>query len=272
VGGDINNDKIPDAAFLVPGGVGEVVLGINATPTKFRIPGRVLGTDIGNVTGVPGPSLVTVIKSGSQYAWRYQTGLSIVPKVFKSIPGAGTVVVGCYRNNAYAAAVLLAGTTSRSLRLFSGAPDVVINLPATASLSVCGPPVSGSSAVFFVERKAGTPIKMHVVMLQGAARVIDKLIDTKYGIEGLQLALVPREANSQPRPMVFGRQGTARVVQVLAKDNLWKTIKLPAAPVGSQVTAVTGVRIGTSSYIVVQYTNAAKVTTYKAVLVPGAYL
>jgi hypothetical protein len=72
--------------------------------------------------------------------------------------------------------------------------------------------------------------------------------------------------------MVFGRQGTARVVQVLAKDNLWKTIPLPAAPVGSQVTAVTGVRIGTSSYIVVQYTNAAKVTTYKAVLVPGAFL
>jgi hypothetical protein len=109
-------------------------------------------------------------------------------------------------------------------------------------------------------------------MLQGAARVIDKLIDTKYGIEGLQLALVPRQANIQPRPMVFGRQGTARVLQLLAKDNLWKTIPLPAAPAGSLVTAVTGVRIGTSSYIVVQYTNAAKVTAYKAVLVPGAYL
>ena len=248
------------------------MLGINATPTKFRIPGTVLGADIGNVTGVPGNSLVTVIKSGSQYAWRYQTGLSIVPKVFKSIPGTGTVVVGCYRNNAYAAAVLLAGTTSRTLRLFSGSPDVVINLPAAATLAMCGPPVSGASAVFFVERKAGTPVKMNVVMLQGAARVIDKIIDTKYGVEGLQLALVPRGATLHPRPMVFGRQGTARVLQLLAKDNLWKTIPLPAAPAGSQVTAVTGVRIGTSSYIVVQYTNAAKVTAYKAVLVPGAYL
>ena len=248
------------------------MLGINATPTKFRIPGTVLGADIGNVTGVPGNSLVTVIKSGSQYAWRYQTGLSIVPKVFKSIPGTGTVVVSCYRNNAYTAAVLLASAKSRTLRLFSGSPDVVINLPAAATLAMCGPPVSGASAVFFVERKAGTPVKMNVVMLQGAARVIDKIIDTKYGVEGLQLALVPRGATLHPRPMVFGRQGTARVLQLLAKDNLWKTIPLPAAPAGSQVTAVTGVRIGTSSYIVVQYTNAAKVTTYKAVLVPGAYL
>jgi hypothetical protein len=272
VGGDINNDRVPDAAFLIPGGVGEVVLGLNSTPTKFRIPGTVLGADIGNVSGAPGNSLVTVIKSGTQYAWRYQTGLSTAPRVFKSIPGTGTVVVSCYRNNAYTAAVLIAGTTSRTLRLFSGSPDVVINLPATASLAVCGPPVSGASAVFFIERKSTTPVKMNVVMLQGAARLIDKALDTKYGLEGLQLALVPRGKDIQPRPVIFGRQGTARVLQVLAKDNLWKTIAIPTPPAGALPTAVAVVRIGTSSFIVVQYTNAAKVTSYKAVLVPAAFL
>ena len=248
------------------------MLGLNSTPTKFRIPGTVLGADIGNVSGVPGTSLVTVIKSGTQYAWRYQTGLAVVPKVFKSITGNGTIVVGCYRSNAYTAAVLLIGATSRTLRLFSSPSDVVINLPATASLAVCGPPVSGASAVFFVERNSGTPVTVDIVMLQGAVRVIDKRIDTKYGLEGLQLALVPRGKDIQPRPVIFGRQGTARVLQVLAKDNLWKTIPIPTAPAGALPTAVTGVRIGTSSFIVLQYTTAAKVTSYRAVLVPVAFL
>lgn len=248
------------------------MLGINATPTKVRIPGTVLGADIGHVPGIPGNSLITVSRLGTQYAWRYQSGLSAVPKVFKSIPGSGTVVVGCYRSNAYTAAVLLVGTTSRTLRLFSGAPDVVINLPATASLAVCGPPVSGASAVFFVERKTGSTVTMNVVMLQGAARIIDKLIDPKFGLEGLQLALVPRGANIQPRPMVFGRQGAARVLQLLDKNNLWKTVTIPPGTGGALPTAVAGVRIGTSSYIVVQYTSAAKVTSYRAVLVPAAFL
>ena len=272
VGGDINNDKVPDAAFLITGGVGEVVLGLKSTPTKVRIPGRVLGADIGTVKGVFGTSLVTVIKSGKQYAWRYQTGLSVVPKVFKSIPGNGSVVVGCYRNSAYTAAVLVASKTTRTLRLFSGAPDMVIKLPATASLAVCGAPVSGASAVFLIERKAGKPTKMSVVMLQGAARLLNKAINTKYALKGLQLALVPRGKDIQPRPMIFGRQGTLRVLQVLAKDNLWKKIAIPSAPAGAVPTAVKGVRIGNSSYIVVQYTSAAKVTSYKAVLVPAAFL
>jgi hypothetical protein len=126
--------------------------------------------------------------------------------------------------------------------------------------------------VFFIERKSTTPVKMNVVMLQGAARLIDKALDTRYGLEGLQLALVPRGKDIQPRPVIFGRQGTARVLQVLAKDNLWKTIPIPTAPAGALPTAVTGVRIGTSSYIVVQYTKAAKITSYKAVLVPAAFL
>ena len=107
---------------------------------------------------------------------------------------------------------------------------------------------------------------------RAAARLIDKPLDTKYGLEGLQLALVPRGANIQPRPMIFGRQGTARVLQLLDKNNLWKTITMPAGTGGALPTAVAGVRIGSSSYIVVQYTSAAKVTSYKAVLVPAAYL
>jgi hypothetical protein len=114
---------------------------------------------------------------------------------------------------------------------------------------------------------------LDVVMLQGTARVIDRRLDSRFSLDDLQLALVPRGPALHPRPMILGRIGSSSALQLLAKDNLWKTIPIPPPPSGASPTAVTGVRLGSSSFIVFQYTHlATKATSYRVAPVPASFL
>jgi hypothetical protein len=97
-------------------------------------------------------------------------------------------------------------------------------------------------------------------------------LDPKLSEKGILLGIVPRGAGEQPTAMIAARKGAMDVLFVRDKTNKWQTIVVPGVSASVRITAFASMRVGRTTYIVAQLTNPAKVTTYKAVLVPGAYL
>jgi hypothetical protein len=97
-------------------------------------------------------------------------------------------------------------------------------------------------------------------------------LDPKLSEKGILLGIVPRGAGEQPTAMIAARKGAMDVLFVRDKTNKWQTIVVPGVSASVRITAFASMRVGRTTYIVAQLTNPAKVTSYKAVLVPGAYL
>lgn len=80
-----------------------------------------------------------------------------------------------------------------------------------------------------------------------------------------KVAEVVLDINGMPSQVPLGGS-------VLDKRNRWRTISIPGVATGETPTAVAGVRVGDTTYIVVQITSASKVTRYKALVVPTEYV
>jgi hypothetical protein len=192
--------------------------------------------------------------------------------VFKTTVGTGIPVLGCYVGNTYTAASIVPGKISSSLKFYTGTPDVVMKLPAGAVRARCGTAVNGASAVFTLVRNPQRKT-MNVVAKAGAAQIFSSApIDKKLSQTGMLLGVVVRGAGEHPTVMILARKGKAHVLSVRDKTNKWKTIVVPGIAAGSTPTSFTSVRVGSTTYIVVQLTDKTKVTSYKSVIVPAGYL
>jgi hypothetical protein len=270
--GDVDGNLVPDAALLGTGSIAEVILGIDSTPTKVRIGSTALGADIGVAPGDVASSLITVAKSANTFQWSSTAVLTGATRVFKTTVGTGSPVLGCYVGNTYTAASFLPGRVTSTLKFYTGNPDIVVKLPAGAVRARCGTAVNGSSAVFSLVRNPQRKT-MNVVAKAGAAPIFSSApIDKKLSQSGMLLGIVPRGAGEHPTVMILARKGKAQVLVVRDKTNKWKTIVVPGIPKGSTPTSFTSVRVGGTTYIVVQLTDKAKVTSYKSVIVPAGYL
>jgi hypothetical protein len=270
--GDVDGNLVPDAALVGKEKIAEVVLGIDGTPTKLSLGGAVLAADIGKAPGDVSSSLITVTKSANQFSWRATTVLTGETRTFKATAGTGTPIVGCYVGDTYTAASYIPSKVRTQLKLYSGTPDTVVNLPSGVIAARCGSPVSGASAVFSLVRNAQRKT-LSVIARAGAAPIFSSSpLASNLSQDGILLGIVPRASGEQPTAMILARKGKARVLLVRDKANKWQTIAIPGVTAGLTPTAFTSVRYGTTSYIVVQLTAKNGDTSYKSVVVPAGYL
>jgi len=107
--------------------------------------------------------------------------------------------------------------------------------------------VGGASAVLSLVKNAQRKT-LNVVAKAGTSQIFSSpALDTKLSEQGMLLGAVPRGAGEQ-------------------------TIAVPGVNASMRITAFTAVRVASTSYIVVQLATPAKVTSYKAVVVPAGYL
>jgi hypothetical protein len=139
-------------------------------------------------------------------------------------------------------------------------------------LARCGAPVNGTSAVFTLVKNAKRKT-LNVVARSGASQIFSSaVIDSKLSEKGMLLGTVPRGTGQHPTVMILAKRGKVPVLLVRDKANKWQPIRLPSAAAGTTPTGFTSVRVGAATFIVVQFANAAKDTSYKTVVVPAGYL
>lgn len=270
--GDATGDQVPDAAQIGFGKVSEVVALLPSTPTVLRFGGAALATDIAKLPKSGVASLISVVKSGNTFQWMSTYPITQKSRVFQTVPSAGSPVVGCHRAGSYTPAAFLPNSKNPRLKLYSGGAGTLISLPKGALSVRCGAPVGGSSGIFSLVRNAKSKA-VSVVAKAGAKKLFtSKPLDKKLATNGMQLAIVPRGAGKQPTVMVLAKRGSSTELHVRDKSNRWRKLPISGVPVGSKPTGAYGVRIGNKTYAVVQLTNQATVTSYKAVLVPATFL
>jgi hypothetical protein len=272
VAGDIDDDDLPDVAFVGSGSSADVVVNIGDTPTKITVPGPFLGTDIGIPPNGSASKLISVSKPAKSFVWSATDVLSGNTESFKTTIGTGTPVMGCYVDGTYTAASFTFSRVTSTMKLFTGSPDTVVRFPTGVLLARCGSPVDGKSAVFSLVQKRWRKT-LNVVGKVGARQVLrTSNLSTRLSATGIILIPVPRASGVHPTVAVIARQGKSRVMQLSDRSNRWQTITVPNVPPGHIPTAAVGVRIGDSTYIVVQITSPAKETSYRTVVVPAGFL
>jgi hypothetical protein len=270
--GDVDGNLVPDAALIGSGSVAELVLGIDSTPTKVRFGGAALAADIGVAPGDVASSLITVVKAASSFEWRSTSVLTGGSRVFKTTSGLGVPVVGCYRESTYTAASYVPSRVTGTVRYYTASSDIVVKLPVGVMLARCGAPVNGTSALFSLVKNAKRKT-LNVVARSGASQIFSSaVIDSKLSEKGMLLGTVPRGTGQHPTAMILAKKGKVPMLYVRDKGNKWQPITLPSAGAGTTPTGFTSVRVGTATFIVVQFANAAKDTSYKTVVVPAGYL
>jgi hypothetical protein len=272
VAGDIDDDDLPDVAFVGSGSSADVVVNIGDTPTKITVAGPFLGTDIGIPPSGSASKLISVSKPAKSFVWSATDVLSGNTESFKTTIGTGTPVMGCYVDGTYTAASFTFSRVTSTMKLFTGSPDTVVRFPTGVLLARCGSPVDGKSAVFSLVQKRWRKT-LNVVGKVGARQVLrTSNLSTRLSATGIILIPVPRASGVHPTVAVIARQGKSRVMQLSDRSNRWQTITVPNVPPGHIPTAAVGVRIGDSTYIVVQITSPAKETSYRTVVVPAGFL
>ncbi len=97
-------------------------------------------------------------------------------------------------------------------------------------------------------------------------------LDPKLSEKGILFGIVSRRAGEQPTAMIAARKGATDVLLVRDKTNKWQTVAVPGVSASVRITAFASMRVGRTTYIVVQLTNPAKVTSYRAIVVPAGHL
>lgn len=268
ISGDLDGNLLPDAAFIAPRSVAEVVLNATDRLTKVQIDTGATAADVGSVAG-RWPSIV-VKKVGGEYVWSavYLTGPVPLEPISK-VAGTGTPVVGCYVENVYTPASVLMNKTTALLRLYGRTAVSDVSLPTTALSVRCGPPESGTSSVFYINKNK-TRNTLILVAKRAGRVVLRSRLDSK--LEDLSLTIVPRAENQMPTAMVLARLGTKQVIQVLDTTRRWRFVTMPAISATSTITGAVGIRDGASTYLILQVTSKSKVTSYIKVLIPARYL
>lgn len=272
VAGDIDDDALPDVAFVGAGSAADVVVNIGDTPTKITLDGPFLGTDIGIPPNGSVSQLISVSKFAKSFVWRATDVLSGTSESFKTTLGTGTPVMGCYVDGTYTAASFMFSRVTSTMKLFTGSPDTVVKLPTGVLLARCGSPVGGRSAVFSLVENP-TRKTLSVVGKVGSQQILrSSNLSTRISSTGIILIPVPRATGVHPTVAVIARLGRDRVMQLSDRGNRWQTITVPNVPKGHTLTAAVGVRIGDATYLVVQVTSPTKETSYRTVVVPAGYL
>lgn len=265
---DVDKDLLPDAVFTVRG-TAEVVLNILNTPAKIVFGNRWLASDLGIAPGDDQHTLITVAAVKKSYRWIAKNLMTGATALVGSSTNAGSPVVGCYTANVYTPAVFVRRKGLAWLEVSSSPRPTVLKLSTRVVSVKCGPPENGTSSLFTLELD---PVRKtrHVKGMQGT-RVFLNSPRLSPRFTTISLHILPRESGA-PTPMILAQQGNKSVIQVLTKSNKWQTLSLPALPVGSRYTDISGIRYGDSSYVVLQVTNRRKVTSYTKLEVPSSLL
>jgi hypothetical protein len=267
--GDVDGDLIPDAAFVAAGGSAEVVLNLATSPRKVPIDRGVLSADIGRVDGRW--SVITVKRAARDYIWSAMDMVGAASlRVFSDVVSIGQPVMGCYVNGLYTPAGYKKRKAAVVFTEYTLPAPLVVPLPITTLSVRCGTPEQDTSTIFYLSQNMKKRTLNVVGTKSGKNVLSSQRVDPK--LKGITLAVVPRETNDSPTVAILARLGSKQVLQVLDRGNKWRGVALPRTTSGSSVTGLVGVRFGGQSYLVVQITSKAKVTSYMRLLVPGKYL
>jgi hypothetical protein len=265
----VDGDLFPDAAF-VANNTADVVLNLGTTPTKLTFGASVVGADVGRAPGADKSSLIVARLLSSKYVWSAIDIVTEQAAPFAQVLPIGPAVVGCYSGNTYAPAVFIKSASRPIVRMYAASTAVNIALPAGTLSVACGTPERGVSSVFGLVRNPKTGA-FSVVAKNGTLTLFSSpSLDSRF--TEIRLGTVPRAAGQTPAAAVIARLGTKQGLRVLDRSRHWKGVALPRIPIGSSFTALSGVRAGSTSYIVLQVMNQSKVTTYVKVVVPPGLL
>jgi hypothetical protein len=84
-------------------------------------------------------------------------------------------------------------------------------------------------------------------------------------LKNISLTVIPRGWDAQPTALVLADRGPRQVMQVLSIAGVWQTVSVPAVQPPLRIVAVAGVRLGTSTYLVLQLQHRAKAISYQSV-------
>lgn len=261
----MDGDLFPDAAF-VANNVAEVVLNVGTNPTKVTLSSSVVGAVVGRAPGSDRSSLIVARLLSSKYVWSDIDIVTEQAASFAEVLPIGPAVVGCYSDAMYAPAVFVRSKMRPTVRMFASPTTVNIALPAGTISGACGMPEGGLSSVFGLVENPETGAFR--VVAKNGTRTLFSSPSLSGRLTEIKLGVVPRAAGQTPTAAVIARVGTRQVLRVLDRSNRWKVVPLPKKPIGSSFTALSGVRAGSTSYIVLQVMNKSKVTSYVKVIVP----
>lgn len=246
-------------------------LGVASTPAKLRMGGPVMTADVALMPNGAKSKLVTARrvkrtvrrKTTQEIEWTstdFDTGQS---HVIASVRASGVPVSGCYVNNSYVPSALERKSTAGLLRLFTASADTIVKLPAGVTSARCGMPVSGNSSFFSLVRNSKS--NRFSVSVQRGAQVIVRSPLLPNGLKNVSLTVIPRGWDAQPTALVLADRGPRQVMQVLSTAGVWQTVSVPAVQPPLRIVAVAGVRLGTSTYLVLQLQDRAKAISYQSV-------
>jgi len=270
VPGDLDEDLAADAAFVSPSGLAEIVVNLATAPTKVTVPGATMLAWIGRPVGAAKSYLITATKSESGVAWKKTDFMTGEGEIFGNTKKTGVPLPGCYASNNFVPATFVRGKKLSTVIMSVDGSDKTVKLPAGAVSAKCGEPVAGQSAIFSLVVNPGKNTA-NVVGWWGSSTVLTSTkIDSK--LKGLVLGTVPRADGLQPTVFVLGRLGRSQVLAVYSQAKTWVPLAVPDIPKGSTVSAASAVRLGSASFMVIQLTDRARDTSYRAITIPEELL
>ncbi len=267
--GDLDDDLFPDAAFVANNSA-DVVLNISSTPTKLSVGAGIVAADVGRAPGTQRYSLIVAKLLSGKFVWSAMDIVTLQDSIFAEIFPLGSPVVGCYVADTYTPAVFVKSKTRPALRIFTPSADTTVLLPAGTVSAVCSLPENGTSSVFGLINNPRNAA-FSVVGRNGSQTVVSSpSLDPR--LKEMKLGTVPRALGQTPAPTILARIGNRPVLRVLNRSNRWRSVALPRVPLGSAYTALSGIRNGIQSYVVLQVTSRAKETSYIKVPIPPELL
>lgn len=257
-------------AFVSPDQSAEIVLNITTLPTKIRAGRPVDGAQIAKLPSAARSSLITVTLVNGQFMWRSTDLITGRIQLFRSTPGVGTPVLGCYTDSALVPASVIAKGTVKTLRLFAQGGDTVLKLPKGSILARCSGAVKGYSTVFSLVSRGAKKGSLIIATNNGKFVMASPRIDPK--MLRIKIGVVPRVAGQQPTVALLGVRSRAPVLQLLDGNKKWRDMTLPRIGAGSTFGGLVAVRIAGRTYLVLQVVAKDRSTTYRSVLVPEEML
>ena len=261
--GDIDDDLLPDAAFVGLRGEGEVVLNVTSKPTKVGLRRIVSAVDIGYPPGMLDPQVIIAQKTQKFFKWSWLDLMTDRTTRFATVSGRGKPVVGCYINNRYTASAFIRSKTSAQLIAYLARGDYVVNVPKSTQSARCGPPLGGTSSVYYMQydkrRKTYTLYGKNGARQILASPRLDRRVRTPI------FGIIPREPLQRPTLWVLARVGKSQELRVLDRFNKWIKLSLPRVPVGSRIASIVAVQNETRTFFVFQMTNRKRETSYVSV-------
>lgn len=269
VDGDVDGDRVADAAFVGSAGDAEVVLNIPGTPTKLKVDTGVIAADIGKLGRQW--AVITVKRDGSRFTWNAINLMD--PLVYRTLATSSSLespVVGCYLDTAYTAAGFMKDKKATLFTQHLVSSSQALSLPRSVMSIRCGKPEAGTSTVYYLNRDKTR--KTVVVVGKRDNKVVLSSPRLPPNLKRITLLLVPRGDDQAPTPMIFARQGKTNVLRLLDGAKRWRDIPAPRLDKGSFIRAGGAVRHKSTTYLILQVMNAENVTSYRKIEIDNKML